>query len=116
MTNGRRVNGIAKIIDKPKEVDSYLEAVGALVGDGMTGYACGKFAERTIRRTEINAAENLKATRQSKGFDANKSIAPERTREIYCEATDIKPVKLTAVLMKVSVADTVTQHHVQTSF
>jgi hypothetical protein len=85
VTDGKRLDGICKIIDKPAKVDSYFDAALSFTGDAMTGYSGGKLAERIVRKPEITTAENFKATRRSKGLPEKEPIAH---KEVYSEVID----------------------------
>ncbi|KAI9550557.1 hypothetical protein GHT06_005059 [Daphnia sinensis] len=50
VTDGEEINGIAEIIDNPKNVDAYFNAVLRTVCDGMAGYNGGKIAKDVVRR------------------------------------------------------------------
>jgi hypothetical protein len=41
-TDGKEVNGVAKILDKPEDVDSYVEAGLTVVSDGIIGNDAGR--------------------------------------------------------------------------
>ncbi|CAF0961517.1 unnamed protein product [Adineta ricciae] len=94
VTDGKQVNGICQIIEKPTDVDSYFNAGMSVVGDGLTGYAGGKVAERYMKAPEISTAENLRAIRQKKGFAENSNVATGKNgKEIFCEAKDMQTGK-----------------------
>ena len=93
VTDGKKMDGICRIIKDPTKVDSYFDAGLSLAGDAMTGYSGGKLAERVVRNSEIRTTNNLRTTRENKAFQSDKTVAPKNTKEIYCEVTDTKTGK-----------------------
>ncbi|CAF0901056.1 unnamed protein product [Adineta ricciae] len=94
VTDGKQVNGICQIIEKPTDVDSYFNAGMSMVGDSLTGYAGGKVTERYTKTAEISTAENLRTIRQKNGFAENSNVATgENGKEIFYEAKDMQTGK-----------------------
>jgi hypothetical protein len=89
LTDGEELNGICKVIDNPKKVDSYFDAGVTLAGDALTGYSGGKMAERVIKASEIRTADNLRTLREEKGLPRNGNVASGKNgREIFSEVKD----------------------------
>ena len=88
-TNGKQSNGICKVIENPTKVDAYFDYGATLVGDGMTGYAGGKIAERITQASDIRTADNLKKLRQEKGFPNDRNVASGKNgTEVFSEVKD----------------------------
>lgn len=50
-SNGKHVNGIAKVVENPKDPKAYLAAVADTVGDAVTGGVSGAVVKKGVGKT-----------------------------------------------------------------
>ena len=105
-TDGKTKRGIIKIVitayEDPTDGWSLVKGGLEIIGDGMTGYAGGKIAERVVRASEIKTASRYLEKRREIVADNQKltktasdgTIKTINRPEVYAEAKDMTNGKL----------------------